>query len=83
MKKFALGLLAILRVVAAHAAEPAPGDWPNYGRTPGGDRIRRSRRSIARNVGKLTLAWEFKTGEAESRPATPPRSKPRRSSSTA
>ena len=47
-----------------HAAEPAAGDWPNYGRTPGGDRHSPLKQIDARNVGKLTLAWEFKTGEA-------------------
>ena len=43
---------------------PADGDWPNYGRTPGGDRHSPLAQIDRGNVGKLTLAWEYKTGEA-------------------
>ena len=43
---------------------PATGDWPNYGRTPGGDRHSPLAQIDRANVGKLTLAWEYKTGEA-------------------
>ena len=62
--KILFGILASLTVVAAHAAEPAAGDWPNYGRTPGGDRHSPLAQIDRGNVGKLTLAWEYKTGEA-------------------
>ncbi|MEJ0086026.1 MAG: pyrroloquinoline quinone-dependent dehydrogenase [Pseudomonadota bacterium] len=45
-------------------AAPPDGDWPNYGRTPGGDRHSPLTQIDRGNVGKLALAWEFKTGEA-------------------
>jgi quinoprotein glucose dehydrogenase len=48
----------------ASAAEPPSGDWPNYGRTPGGDRHSPLTQIDRGNVGKLSLAWEYKTGEA-------------------
>ena len=40
------------------------GDWPNYGRTPGGDRHSPLAQINRENVAKLTLAWEYRTGEA-------------------
>ena len=43
---------------------PAGGDWPNYGRTPGGDRHSPLTQIDRGNVGKLALAWQYKTGEA-------------------
>jgi quinoprotein glucose dehydrogenase len=63
MKTLPLGLLASLFAAAASAA-PAQGDWPNYGRTPGGDRHSPLTQIDRANVGKLALAWEYKTGEA-------------------
>jgi quinoprotein glucose dehydrogenase len=64
MKKILSGILASLIAAGALAAEPAAGDWPNYGRTPGGDRHSPVAQIDRGNVGKLTLAWEYKTGEA-------------------
>jgi quinoprotein glucose dehydrogenase len=64
MKGLLLALLAPMMVVAANAADRAAGDWPNYGRTPGGDRHSPLMQIDRGNVGKLTLAWEYKTGEA-------------------
>ena len=52
----------LLAAVAAAAAED--GDWPNYGRTPGGARHSPLTQIHRDNVAKLTLAWEYKTGEA-------------------
>jgi len=47
------------------AAGASPdGDWPNYGRTPGGDRHSPLAQIDRANVGRLELAWEYKTGEA-------------------
>jgi quinoprotein glucose dehydrogenase len=57
---FLIGLL----VSTACAAAPAEGDWPNYGRTPGGDRHSPLTQIDRGNVAKLQLAWEYKTGEA-------------------
>ena len=48
---------------AAFAAPPST-DWPNYGRTPGGDRHSPLKQIDRANVASLTLAWEYKTGEA-------------------
>ncbi|HLA74250.1 MAG TPA: pyrroloquinoline quinone-dependent dehydrogenase [Steroidobacteraceae bacterium] len=56
-------LLAGLAVSAA--AAPHAGDWPNYGRTPGGDRHSPLTQIDRKNVGRLVLAWEYKTGEAQ------------------
>lgn len=56
-------LMAALASASVLAA-PAAGDWPNYGRTPGGDRHSPLRQIDRGNVGRLKLAWEFKTGEA-------------------
>ena len=57
-------LLVLAAAGGVRAAEPAAGDWPNYGRTPGGDRHSPLAQIDRANVGKLVLAWEFKTGEA-------------------
>src|SRR3954471_17439587 len=57
--------LLILSLLTAPACPPdAPGDWPNYGRTAGGDRHSPLTQIDRSNVASLTLAWEFKTGEA-------------------
>ena len=64
MKQILFCILTSMTVAAAHAAETATGDWPNYGRTPGGDRHSPLTQIDRANVGKLTLAWEYKTGEA-------------------
>ena len=62
-------VLSLLSVVAA--AAPADGDWPNYGRTPGGDRHSPLTQIDRANVGQLALAWEFKTGEAAIKTGNP------------
>ena len=61
-KQHRLGLTLLLPVVAL-SADPS-GDWPNYGRTPGGDRHSPLAQINRENVAKLTLAWEYRTGEA-------------------
>jgi quinoprotein glucose dehydrogenase len=61
-KQHRLGLALLLPVVAL-SADPS-GDWPNYGRTPGGDRHSPLAQINRENVAKLTLAWEYRTGEA-------------------
>ena len=57
-------LSAFLATTAASAADAPPGDWPNYGRTPGGDRHSPLKQLTRDNVSGLTLAWEYRTGEA-------------------
>ena len=56
--------LGVHDVLAAPRRRTAAGDWPNYGRTPGGDRHSPLAQIDRANVGKLALAWEYKTGEA-------------------
>jgi quinoprotein glucose dehydrogenase len=62
-KQHRLGLALLLPVIAV-SADPS-GDWPNYGRTPGGDRHSPLAQINRENVAKLTLAWEHRTGEAD------------------
>src|SRR5688572_20196732 len=63
MKRLFAGMLAGAMLVPAGAA-PADGDWPNYGRTPGGDRHSPLTQIDRGNVASLKLAWEYRTGEA-------------------
>ncbi|HET7810073.1 MAG TPA: pyrroloquinoline quinone-dependent dehydrogenase [Steroidobacteraceae bacterium] len=71
MKKL-LCLFAVASFTAAAlAAEPAAGDWPNYGRTPGGERHSPLDQINRGNVAKLALAWEFRTGEAGEQTGNP------------
>src|SRR5690348_5829581 len=71
MKKL-LCLFAVASFTAAAlAAEPAAGDWPNYGRTPGGERHSPLNQINRGNVAKLSLAWEFHTGEAGEQTGNP------------
>lgn len=46
----------------AGTASIAPGDWPNYGRTPGGQRYSPLDQITPANVAGLTQAWTFHTG---------------------
>jgi len=64
MKNLLVCVFASSFAAAALAAEPAAGDWPNYGRTPGGERHSPLTQITRDNAGQLTLAWEYKTGEA-------------------
>ena len=64
MKRTSAVLAGLIALTIAVAAVAADGDWPNYGRTPGGDRHSPLSQIDRGNVGKLTLAWEYRTGEA-------------------
>jgi quinoprotein glucose dehydrogenase len=59
-----LTCVALCLFTHAVLAADASGDWPNYGRTPGGDRHSPLKQIDRANVSQLELAWEFKTGEA-------------------
>jgi quinoprotein glucose dehydrogenase len=63
MVRVVLSALMIMLAGIVHGAE-SEGDWPNYGRTAGGDRHSPLRQVTRENVAQLTLAWEYKTGEA-------------------
>ncbi|MEO8017639.1 MAG: pyrroloquinoline quinone-dependent dehydrogenase [Pseudomonadota bacterium] len=62
--KHHLPLIVAALVSPALLAAPPSGDWPNYGRTAGGDRHSPLTQIDRGNVAGLTLAWEYKTGEA-------------------
>jgi quinoprotein glucose dehydrogenase len=59
-----IAVLLSLTLAGAAAAAPGEGDWPNYGRTPGGDRHSPLRQITRENVATLKPAWEYRTGEA-------------------
>ncbi len=46
-------------------AEVATGDWPAYGRDPGGMRHSPLVQVAPANVGRLKLVWTYRTGEIE------------------
>ncbi|HEY1891227.1 MAG TPA: pyrroloquinoline quinone-dependent dehydrogenase [Steroidobacteraceae bacterium] len=47
----------------AAALNPADGDWPAYGGDPGGMRYSPLSQISPTNVGRLQVAWTFRTGE--------------------
>jgi quinoprotein glucose dehydrogenase len=57
----AAGILAFAS--AARAQHPA--EWPAYGRDPQGTRYSPLAQITRENVGKLVVAWTFRTGETE------------------
>lgn len=44
--------------------DPSDGEWPAYGRDPGGQRYSPLAIINSRNVGALQVAWTFRTGDA-------------------
>jgi len=74
----ARGLLgiALLLVGCAHTLtgdRAQPGEWPTYGNDPGGSRYSPLAQIDRDNVGRLRVAWVYRTGEAED--ASPARRK--------
>ncbi len=58
-------LVALAVAGASHSLiAQAAGDWPAYGRDPGGSRFSPLAQIDTANVGSLARAWEFRTGEA-------------------
>lgn len=57
------GRLPERQTAAAPPQEIAPGDWPHYGRTPGGSRYAPLDQITPANVGRLEKAWEYHTGD--------------------
>jgi len=49
-------------VMPGDSASIAPGDWPHYGRTPGGQRYSPLEQITPANVANLTRAWTFHSG---------------------
>ena len=56
-------MLTLLLVVSLQAA--APGDWPAYGRDPGGARFSPLTQITRANVTQLQVAWTYHTGMPE------------------
>ncbi len=56
-------MLTLLLVVSLQAA--APGDWPAYGRDPGGARFSPLTQITRENVAQLQVAWTYHTGMPE------------------
>jgi len=61
---------AALLVPAALHAQLPDADWRSYGRDPGGARSSPLAQVTRENVGRLRVAWRFRTGEAAPRWAT-------------
>jgi quinoprotein glucose dehydrogenase len=55
-------MLTLLLVVSLQAPPPAPGDWPSYGRDPGGARFSPLTQITRANVAGLQVAWTYHTG---------------------
>jgi quinoprotein glucose dehydrogenase len=56
-------MLTLLLVVSLQAA--TPGDWPAYGRDPGGARFSPLTQITRENVAQLQVAWTYHTGMPE------------------
>jgi glucose dehydrogenase len=54
---------AILALPACPQAAPRKGDWPAYGRDPGGTRYSPLDQINTKNVGRLQRAWVYHTRE--------------------
>ena len=59
----------VLPLLAACALGPRPvdGDWPSWGRDPGGQRFSPVREITPENVGRLRPAWVYHTGDTRLR----------------
>jgi glucose dehydrogenase len=70
LARFAIACAGVWFAAAACAAPP-DGDWPDYGRTPGGDRHSPLAQIDRTDVARLEAAWEFRTGEADASTGNP------------
>jgi quinoprotein glucose dehydrogenase len=62
--RFAAAFVGIIAVaLPAAAADPAPGDWPAFGRDPGGSQYSPLRAIDARNVSRLRRVWVHRSGD--------------------
>ncbi len=61
---FAAACVATLAIVLpAAASDPAPGEWPAFGRDPGGSQYSPLRVIDARNVARLRRVWVHRSGD--------------------
>ena len=57
-------VFVLLATSPVHArAQAAVGDWPAYGRDPGGTRFSPLTQIDTANVARLKLAWVYRTGD--------------------
>src|SRR2546425_13316147 len=52
----------LILLIALSTQTPAAGDWPVYGRDPGGARVSPLTQITRDNVTRLTVAWTYHTG---------------------
>lgn len=57
------GILAATALTILPAAAQDPADWPSYGRDAGGTKYSPLDQINTKNVGKLTRAWTYRTGD--------------------
>jgi quinoprotein glucose dehydrogenase len=57
-------LIAFVLGVTYPALSTNPGEWPNYGRDPGGQRFSPLTAITRSNVNALKVAWTYRTGDA-------------------
>lgn len=64
----------IIMAATPLAAQSSPGEWSHYGRDPGVSRYSPLTQITRENVGRLQVAWTYRTGEAgpEPRAGAPP-----------
>jgi quinoprotein glucose dehydrogenase len=55
-------MMILLLIVSLQASAPPPGDWPAYGRDPGGARFSPLTQITRANVAQLQVAWTYHTG---------------------
>jgi len=70
MKRHLLALGVALLAVSAQAA-PKPGDWPSYGRDPGGTRYSPLTQITPENVARLKVSWTYHMRPLGAAAATP------------
>ena len=63
MRFFALALAIVVSGAVAGGQSQATGDWPFYGRDPGGARFSPLAQITRANVAGLKVAWQYHTGE--------------------
>ena len=74
--KGGVGLIVLLSALSAGIGragerEPSSGEWPAYGRTPGGHRHSPLEQIHTGNVAQLEEAWVYRTGELDRYEGTP------------
>jgi quinoprotein glucose dehydrogenase len=64
MRSGLAGIAAIVAFCGASIGAARPGDWPNVGNDKGGTRYSTLDQINRDNVGRLAVAWTYRTGDA-------------------